>query len=331
MTWLVTGGAGYIGSHVVEAMGDAGFDVVTVDDVSTGRESFVPKSVPLIEGRVDDPAVMDSVFSHYPIEGVIHLAGYKFAGLSVEYPLEAYFRNTVATAVLVDTMVRFSVGAIIFSSSCSVYGDTGSAQVDETVPVAPASPYGRSKLAAEQIIRDVGFSNSLTHTSLRYFNVIGTRRPGVWDVSAQNIVPSIHDALLRGETPRINGVDYDTPDGTCVRDYIDVGELADAHVAAAKRAATNLPLQDVYNLGSESGASVKDIMDTARAVTGIDFDPVVGPRRPGDPASIIATSDRATRDLGWSPTKTIHDMLAADWAHRSAGTGSGSGTGSGTG
>ena len=317
VSWLVTGGAGYIGSHVADAMLRAGFDVVTVDDLSTGKESFVPPGATFVEGTVDDPTVMAGIFTDHTIDGVIHLAGYKFAGLSVENPLQAYRRNTLATVVLLEAMVAHGTPPMIFSSSCSVYGDTGSARVDEGFPLTPASPYGRSKLASELIIRNVGHSHGLVHTSLRYFNVIGTRLNTVWDLSNQNIVPSVHDALLAGQTPRINGVDYDTPDGTCVRDYVDVGELADAHVAAAKRAIDGLALQPAYNLGSEQGASVKDVIETSLAIAGIDSEPELGPRRPGDPASIIATSGLAAKELGWSPTLTLQDMITADWAVRS--------------
>lgn len=317
MTWLVTGGAGYIGSHVADAMLRAGHGVVVVDDLSTGKAAFVPSGVVMMTGAVDDPQVMETVFENHTIEGVIHLAGYKFAGLSVTHPLEAYRRNTIATVVLLDQVVAHGTPPVIFSSSCSVYGDTGSARVDEGFPLTPASPYGRSKLASEQIIQDVGRSHGLVHTSLRYFNVIGTRLPEVWDLSSQNIVPSVHDALLAGQTPRINGVDYDTPDGTCMRDYIDVGELADAHVHAAKRAQKGLPLRPAYNLGSDRGASVTDVITASLTVTGRECVPEVGPRRPGDPASIIATSALAQADLGWSPTLTLQDMIAADWAVRS--------------
>ena len=313
MAWLVTGGAGYIGSHVADAMMRSGLDVVVVDDLSTGRSSFVPKGAKFFEGKVDDPNTMVRVFGEYAIDGVIHLAGFKFAGLSVATPLDAYQRNTVATAVLLEAMVASGVNKLVFSSSCSVYGDTGSAKVDEEFPLKPASPYGRSKLSSEWIIRDVARAKSLTHTSLRYFNVIGTRLPGVWDVSSQNIVPSVHDALRRGEVPTINGDDYNTPDGSCVRDYVDVGELADVHVRAAIRAIEGKPLRPAYNIGSEHGASVKDIMAAARKVTGIGFEPAVGPRRPGDPASIIATSSLAAEDLGWAPTVTLEQMLEADW------------------
>ena len=317
MSWLVTGGAGYIGSHVTDAMLRAGFDVVVVDDLSTGKEEFVPEGATFVEGAVDDPQVMATVFDTHTIDGVIHLAGYKFAGLSVEHPLEAYRRNTIATVVVLDQIATHGVPPIIFSSSCSVYGDTGQALVDEGFPLTPASPYGRSKLASELIIRDVARSHGLVHTSLRYFNVIGTRLDTVWDLSTQNIVPSVHDALLAGKTPRINGTDYDTPDGTCVRDYVDVGELADAHVAAAKRAIDGAPLHPAYNLGSEHGASVKDVIEACLAVSGYDLEPERGPRRAGDPASIIATSALAEKDLGWRPTLTLRDMVAADWDVRS--------------
>ena len=317
MSILVTGGAGYIGSHVADAIMQAGFDVVVVDDLSTGKESFIPQGTTFVEGAVDDPGLMATVFNTQVIDAVIHLAGYKFAGLSVEHPLEAYRRNTIATTVLLNQIAAHGLPPIIFSSSCSVYGDTGQALVNENFPLNPASPYGRSKLASELIIRDVARSHGLVHTSLRYFNVIGTRLETVWDVSRQNIVPSVHDALLTGKTPRVNGVDYNTPDGTCVRDYVDVGELADAHLAATRRAMDGLPLEPAYNLGSERGASVREVIETSLAVAEITVEPEVGPRRVGDPASIIATSALAEKDLNWRPSLTLRDMVAADWDVRS--------------
>jgi UDP-glucose 4-epimerase len=317
VSWLVTGGAGYIGSHVADAFLSAGHDVIVVDDLSTGKRHFVPDGATFIAGGVEDSDLLDQVFASHHIDGVIHLAGFKFAGESVAQPLTAYTANTEATVSVLDAMARHGVQILVFSSSCSVYGDTGDALVDETFPTHPASPYGRSKLAAEWIIRDCAQAFDLRHTSLRYFNVIGTRLSGVVDLSPHNIVPSVFQALLDAKAPRINGDDYDTPDGTCVRDYVDVGELADAHLNAAMKLLAGESLEPVYNLGSESGASVTDIVNTAIAVSGISLTPLVGPRRPGDPASIVANSDRAHRDLGWSPQATVADMVAADWAERS--------------
>ena len=321
MAWLVTGGAGYIGSHVTDAFLRAGFQVVVIDDLSTGNRSFVPDGAVFVEGGVEDNALLDAVFTKHGIDGVVHLAGFKFAGESVKNPLVAYNANTTATVSLLHAMVNHGVKALVFSSSCSVYGDTGDAQVDESFPLSPASPYGRSKLAAELLIRDCAAAYGISHTSLRYFNVIGTRLDSVIDLSPHNIVPAVHEALIAGQTPRINGDDYNTPDGTCVRDYVDVGELADAHLEAAKKIIAGQPLEQVYNLGSETGASVKQIVDTAIDVSGVSVTPDIGPRRPGDPASIVAKSDLARKDLGWASSIEILHSMSADWKARQAITG----------
>ena len=316
MAWLITGGAGYIGAHVADSFLSAGLKVVVVDDLSTGRQEFVPDGAVFVQGAIEDEAVLASVFGAHPIDGVVHLAGFKFAGESVKSPLTAYTVNTVATVTLLQAMAAHNVTALVFSSSCSVYGDTGDAPVDESHPLAPASPYGRSKLAAEMIIRDAAHVLGLSQTCLRYFNVIGTRLPGVIDLSPHNIVPAVHEALLAEVAPRINGNDYDTVDGTCVRDYVDVGELADAHLAAAKRVIAGEPIEPVYNLGNESGVSVGEIVQTALNVSSSDLTPVMGPRRLGDPASIVARSDLAKRDLGWKPSIPLTEIMSADWQAR---------------
>ncbi len=316
MTWLITGGAGYIGSHVADAFLQDGFDVVVVDDLSTGKKEFVPDGAAFVCGSVDDSELLETVFADNTIEGVVHLAGFKFAGESVINPLTAFTANTTATVSLLDAMVNHRVTALVFSSSCSVYGDTGDALVDETFPTNPQSPYGRSKLAAEWIIRDCARAFGITHASLRYFNVIGTRLAGVIDLSPHNIVPAVNSSLLAGKPPRINGDDYATPDGTCVRDYVDVGELADAHLVAAQRILAGHHVEPVYNLGSDSGASVKQIVDAALAVSGVAVAPTIGPRRPGDPASIVAKSNLAVRDLGWAAATPVAGMIGADWQAR---------------
>ena len=317
MAWLVTGGAGFIGSHVADVFLREGHEVVVVDNLSTGKKSFVPDDAIFVEGAIENTPLLEKVFSDHNLDGVVHLAGFKFAGESVRNPLFAYAANTLATASLLQAMVSHSVTALVFSSSCSVYGDTGEAEVDESFPLNPASPYGRSKLAAELLIRDCARSFDLSHVSLRYFNVIGSRLDNVIDLSPHNIVPAVHEALLQGKKPLINGDDYDTPDGTCVRDYVDVGELADAHLEAAKKIISGDPLEQVYNLGSEKGASVRQIVSSALKISGLDLTPEMGPRRPGDPASIVAKSALASRDLGWNASTNITESVRADWKSRS--------------
>jgi len=210
------------------------------------------------------------------------------------------------------------VGAIVFSSSAAVYGTPQVDLVTEDTPTAPESPYGESKLVAEWLLRDQERATGLKQTSLRYFNVVGSSAPGVYDTSPHNLFPLVFDALAEGRTPVINGVDYPTPDGTCVRDYIDVGDLAASHVAAARVLAGGGTLRPVYNLGSGTGSSVREIMSAAASVTGIDFEPSIGPRRPGDPARIVASGELAAQDLDWRMRQSLTEMVASAWAERQA-------------
>lgn len=316
MVWLITGGAGYIGSHVADAFLRGGLQVVAIDNLSTGRRDFVPDGAIFVEGSVEDRNLLEKIFANHHVDGVIHLAGFKFAGESVNNPLITYTNNTTTTAILLQAMVNHGVRTLVFSSSCSVYGDTGEAHVDESFALNPTSPYGNSKLAAELLIRGCAKAFDISHTSLRYFNVIGTRLSKVVDLSPHNIIPAVHGALLAGRPPQINGDDYDTFDGTCVRDYIDVGELADAHFYAALRIIAGDRLEPVYNLGSETGVSVRQIVDTALSVSGVHDKPIIGPRRSGDPDSIVAKSDLARRDLGWKAMTAFNVSIANDWVER---------------
>ena len=190
--------------------------------------------------------------------------------------------------------------------------------VTEHTPTNPQSPYGESKLIGEWLIADVARAHGLRHTSLRYFNVVGSGTDALYDTSPHNLFPLVFDALLAGRTPRINGEDYPTPDGTCVRDYVHVADLADAHVAAARALAAGTELQPVYNLGSGDGVSVRQIMTAVAEATGLDFSPEIGPRRPGDPARIVASGELAARDLGWAMRHSLTDMVASAWQARSA-------------
>jgi len=318
MAWLVTGGAGYIGSHVVRAFRDDGIGVVVVDDLSSGHAEFVPVDVPFYRGTLLDGELLETVFREHTITGVVHVAGFKYAGVSVQRPLHTYEQNVTATAVLLAAMQEAGVDAIVFSSSAAVYGTPDTDLVTEETPKSPESPYGESKLIGEWLLGDQAVAVGLRHTSLRYFNVVGSGSEDLRDTSPHNLFPMVFDALVDGRVPRINGNDYPTPDGTCVRDYIHVSDLAVSHVAAAKRLDAGLPIEPVYNLGSGDGVSVGEIMAAVASVTGKPFTPVVGPRRAGDPARIVASGELAARDLDWRMRHTLAEMVGSAWAARQA-------------
>lgn len=318
MTWLVTGGAGYIGSHVVRAFGQVGLGTVVLDDLSSGHRAFVPDGVPLVEGSILDTDLVADTLVQHGVVGVVHLAGFKYAGVSVDRPLHTYDQNVTGTAHLLEAMASQGVDAIVFSSSAAVYGTPDVDLVTEATSTTPESPYGESKLIGEWLLRDQGRAVGLRHTSLRYFNVVGSATPDLYDTSPHNLFPLVLNALAEGRTPRINGTDYATPDGTCVRDYIHVADLADSHVAAAQALAAGRTLEPVYNLGSGDGVSVREIMTAMAEGTGIPFEPETAPRRPGDPARIVASGELAARDLGWQMRHTLLDMVTSAWTARQA-------------
>lgn len=318
MAWLVTGGAGYIGSHVVRAFREEDIEVVVVDDLSSGHAEFVPGDVPFYRGTILDRDLLETIFREHTITGVVHVAGFKYAGVSVQRPLHTYEQNVTATAVLLAAMHEAGVDAIVFSSSAAVYGTPDTDLVTEETAKAPESPYGESKLIGEWLLRDQGIAVGLRHTSLRYFNVVGSGSVELRDTSPHNLFPMVFDALVEGRTPRINGDDYPTPDGTCVRDYIHVSDLAVSHVAAAKRLDAGRSIEPVYNLGSGDGVSVGQIMAAVASVTGKPFTPEVGPRRVGDPARIVASGELAARDLDWRMRHTLPEMVGSAWAARQA-------------
>jgi UDP-glucose 4-epimerase len=316
MSWLVTGGAGYIGSHIVRALEAVGIRAVVLDDLSSGHREFVGPDTPFVDGSILDTDLVTQVLKDHEVVGVVHLAGYKYAGKSVERPLHTYTQNVTGTVTLLEAMAAVGVNNIVFSSSAATFGTPEVDLVTEETATNPESPYGESKLIGEWLLRDVAVATGLRHTSLRYFNVVGSGSASLYDSSPHNLFPLVFDALIEGRTPRINGADYPTPDGTCVRDYLHVQDLAEAHVVAARRLAAGDALEPVYNLGSGDGSSVRQIMDAMREVTGIDFTPEVAPRRAGDPARIVATGALAARDLDWTMRHSLHDMVESAWNAR---------------
>ncbi|HWJ53632.1 MAG TPA: UDP-glucose 4-epimerase GalE [Propionibacteriaceae bacterium] len=323
MTWLVTGGAGYIGAHVVRAFAEQSLPSVVVDDLSSGHRGFVDHGVPFYEGNVNDTQLLHQIFTEHDIDGVVHLAAFKYAGVSVSRPLHTYTQNVSGMITLLGAMAEHGVTRFVFSSSAAVYGTPETEVVTEETPTRPESPYGESKLIGEWLLADqaratVSAAEPLRHSSLRYFNVVGSGSPELRDTSPHNLFPLIFDALVAGRVPHINGDDYPTPDGTCVRDYVHVSDLALAHVAAAQALMAGTELERVYNLGSGTGLSVRQIMDAVARVTGIAFTPEIRERRPGDPAQIVATGELAGRDLDWQMRHTVDEMVASAWAARQA-------------
>ncbi|MBG0854838.1 UDP-glucose 4-epimerase GalE [Streptomyces spinoverrucosus] len=322
MTWLITGGAGYIGAHVVRAMTEAGERAVVYDDLSTGIAERVPDDVPLVVGSTLDGELLGRVLAGHQITGVVHLAAKKQVGESVDRPLHYYRENVEGLRVLLEAVTTARVPSFVFSSSAAVYGMPDVDLVTEETPCVPMSPYGETKLAGEWLVRATGRATGLATASLRYFNVAGTASPELADVGVFNLVPMVFEKLTEGAPPRIFGDDYPTPDGTCVRDYIHVVDLAEAHVAVA-RALRASPGRDLtLNIGRGEGVSVRDMIDRVNAVTGHHRPPTVTPRRPGDPARVVASADHITTELGWKARHDVQDMIASaweGWVHRHPG------------
>ena len=319
MTWLITGGSGYIGAHVTRAMAEAGERTVVLDDLSSGiaeRLDRIPGEIPLVQGSTLDRALLDRTLSEHRVDGVIHLAAKKQVGESVEQPLRYYRENVHGLTVLLEAVAAAGVRRFVFSSSAAVYGMPDVDLVTEDTPCAPMNPYGETKLTGEWLVRAAGRAHGIATAALRYFNVAGAAEPQLSDTAVSNIVPMFFDALTRGEAPRIFGDDYPTPDGTCVRDYIHVQDLAEAHVAAARRLGGGAPVPGglTLNVGTGKGVSVREMADLVAEVTGKSGPaPEVAPRRPGDPARVVASAELAAKELGWSARHDVGDMVASAW------------------
>lgn len=305
MRWLVTGAAGYIGSHVIRGLLESQHEVVAFDDLSRGYRSRIGSTVPFIQGDIrDSDALLDALID---IDGVIHLAGVKSVSESEQEPMLYYDINAHGTLNLLRAMRYRNVRMLLFSSTASVYANS-SKPLNENSAVAPESVYGRSKLMAEQIIRDCAQSFGIRFTILRYFNVGGCGFPGLNDTSRDNVIPAFLHELDNGRVPVIYGDDYETPDGTCIRDYVHVADIASAHIAAAN-SLVNGSLCDVYNVGTGQGTSVKEITGLVARICDESFSPVVMGRRPGDAAMSVADVTRIRRELGWSARFGMYDIV----------------------
>ncbi|MGP4111896.1 UDP-glucose 4-epimerase GalE [Streptomyces sp. 4N509B] len=323
MTWLITGGAGYVGAHVVHAMTEAGDRVVVLDDLSSGLASRLPAGVPLVHGSVRDRALLDRTLAEHGVSGVVHLAARKQVPESVSRPLFYYEENVHGLTVLLGAVADAGVRRFVFSSSAAVYGAPDVELVTEETPCRPVNPYGETKLAGEWLVRAAGAAHGVATACLRYFNVAGTARPELADVGAFNVVPMFFERLSAGEPPVILGDDYPTPDGTCVRDYVHVADLADAHLAAARwvdapprgpEARTGSSPELTVNVGTGRGVSVRELATLVTRVTGReDLTPRVAGRRAGDPPRVVASAERARALLGFTARRDVTDMVTSAW------------------
>jgi len=314
MSWLVTGGAGYIGAHVVDAILARGEQAVVLDDFSTGERGRTGDAA-VVEGSLLDADLVRRTLADYAVRGIIHIAAKKQVGESVADPLKYYRENVNGTLVLLQAAVDAGVESFVFSSSAATYGMPDLDVVTEDAPTAPMSPYGSSKVVGEWMARDIAAATGLRVVSLRYFNVAGAARPALGDPGVFNLIPMAFERIESGEPPRIFGADYPTPDGTCVRDYIHVADIADAHVAALQDLADGQAGASyrVFNIGRGEGSSVREVLDTVARVTGSTLEPVVVDRRPGDPPRIVASADRIKTELGWTSRYDLTDMVTSAW------------------
>lgn len=303
MNVLVVGGAGYIGSHMVWQLGQFGVRVVVLDDLSSGHADAV-LGTDLVQGSMADMALLDRVFAAHRFDAVMHFASFIQVGESVADPAKYYANNVANTLLLLDAMRRHGVQQFIFSSTAAVFGEPAYCPIDEAHPQSPINPYGRSKLMIEQVLADYARAYGLRSVALRYFNAAGAHPDGLLGERHQpetHLVPLVLQAVA-GKRPHVSvfGTDYPTPDGTCIRDYIHVMDLADAHWRAIQYLQAGGETA-VFNLGNGGGYSVKQVIQAAEAVTGKSVPVQYGPRRAGDPARLVADATRARSVLGWQP------------------------------
>jgi UDP-glucose 4-epimerase len=321
MTWLVTGGAGYIGAHVVTAMRGGGERVVVLDDLSTGDRARVA-GVPLVEGSVLDQPLVERTMREHDVSGVVHIAAKKQAEESVRRPLHYYRENVEGLRRLLEAVTATGVGSFVFSSSAAVYGAPDVDLVREDTDCRPVNPYGQTKLTGEHMVTDVARATGLRYACLRYFNVAGAARPELADRCEAHLVPMVFRRISERQAPLIFGDGFPTPDGTCIRDFIHVSDIASAHTVVA-RALGDARLDALTaNVGRGDGVSVREMVAVIREVTGTAgeawAEPVVAPPREGDPPRVVAAADTIRDALGWAAQFGLRDMVASAWEGWSA-------------
>jgi UDP-glucose 4-epimerase len=315
MCILVLGGAGYIGSHAVYQLIDKGYEIVVVDNLQTGHKKAVHPNAHFYEGDIRNKEFLCTVFEKEEIEVVIHFAANSLVGESMEKPLVYFNNNVYGTQVLLEVMNEFNVKQIVFSSTAATYGEPGMVPITEEMPTNPTNTYGETKLTMEKIMKWCSMAYGMKYVSLRYFNVAGAREGGEIGEDHHpetHLIPLILQVPLgKREHITIFGEDYDTPDGTCIRDYIHVEDLINAHILALeylKKGGEN----NIFNLGSNQGFSVKEMVETARKITGHSIPAQMGNRRAGDPSTLVASSEKAKAILGWNPTRTNVEKIIED-------------------
>jgi len=316
MRALVVGGAGYIGSHMVKMLSQAGHSVVTLDNLSNGYRSAV-KYGDFVEGDIADVELLKGIFADHTFDGVMHFASFIQVGESVEKPSMYYRNNVTNTQTLLDTMIEYDVKKFIFSSTAATFGEPEYTPIDEAHPQKPINPYGHSKLMVEQILSDFDRAYGLKSVCLRYFNAAGADPDGELgerhDPETHLIPLVLQAASGRRKNITVFGDDYDTPDGTCVRDYIHINDLCSAHLLALEYLVKGGDSK-AYNMGNGQGYSIKELIDVARKVTGNDFEVVSGPRRDGDPARLVADSKLLQAELGWKPEyPELENIISHAW------------------
>ncbi|SFB01845.1 UDP-galactose 4-epimerase [Lentibacillus halodurans] len=315
MSILVLGGAGYIGSHAVHQLIDKGEKVVVIDNLETGHKEAIHPNAAFYQGDLRHFEFLRDVFAKESIDGVMHFAAHSLVGESMENPLQYFDNNVYGTQVLLQAMVKHNVKQIVFSSTAATYGEPEAIPLTETMQANPTSTYGETKLAMERMMKWTKQAHGINYVSLRYFNVAGARQSGEIGEDHRpetHLVPIILQAAL-DQRPSITifGDDYNTEDGTCIRDYVHVEDLIQAHILAMNYL-KNSGQSDIFNLGSSQGFSVKEMIDTARNVTGKEIKAETGERRAGDPSVLIANSDKAKKVLGWNPTRTAITKIMED-------------------
>ena len=317
MNVLVIGGAGYIGSHAVNKLIKKDYNVSVLDNLVTGHRDAVDEAATFYLGDIRDKAILNQIIQEEQIEAIFHFAASSLVGESVEKPLKYFNNNVVGMEVLLEVMQENGVKKIIFSSTAAVYGDVQAPLITEDEPKAPTSPYGESKLMMENMIKWCDLAHGIKFVSLRYFNVAGALSTGEigedHDPETHLIPIVLQTALGQRNAMTIFGDDYNTPDGTCIRDYVHVEDLIDAHILALEYLNTNAESQ-IFNLGSSTGYSVKEIVEASRKVTGKEIPVKIGERRAGDPAKLVAASEKAREILGWKPAyETIEGIIQTAW------------------